>query len=164
MKETHCGHFPIMFCHSFVTQISGSCSSLPVPKWWCSNCCATHAPLTEHASRLLFSLQTNSIWTIHSDFNGCLNFFGFFVIFPSYIFNLFYWFILVMRNNIKIVEFLFFLFFQCWSFFSLWYLRKYTCKTDTELQAICFHLLSFFLFIRECSYYQELFDVKMHFL
>lgn len=36
-------------------------------------------------------------------------FFGHFL---SYSFNLFYWFILVMRNNIKIVELLFFLF-QC---------------------------------------------------
>lgn len=50
-----------ILCHSFVTQISGSCPSPPVPKWWCANCCAAHFPLTKHASRLLFSLQTNSI-------------------------------------------------------------------------------------------------------
>lgn len=39
-------------------------------------------------------------------------FFGGGIIFISNSFNLFYWFILVMRNNIKIVEFLFFLFFS----------------------------------------------------
>lgn len=69
-----------VLCHS-VTQISGSCPSPPVPKWWCANCCATLVPLTKHASRLLFSLQTNSIWTIHSDFNGRFKVFFFLVIF-----------------------------------------------------------------------------------
>lgn len=64
-----------------------------------------------------------------------------------------------MRNNIKIVEFLFFLFFSVLTFLFQWYLQKYTRKTDTQLQAICFHLLSSFLFMRECDYYQELSDV-----
>lgn len=57
-----------------------------------------HLSHTEHAAvyEAAVSLQMNIIHTMHSSLNG--HFFG------SYSFNLFYLFILVMRNNIMIVD------------------------------------------------------------
>lgn len=130
-----------VLCQSIVTQISGSRPSPPVPKWWCSNSCATHVSVTEHASKLLCSLQTKTTRTLHSDFNG-----QFFCHFLSYSFNLFYWFILVMRNNIKIVEFLFFLFFQCWShFFSDIYKNTFARPIRNYKQYVFLHTFLFVL-------------------
>lgn len=81
-----------------------------------------------------FFLQMNIIHTMHSSLNG--HFFG------SYSFNLFYLFILVMRNNIMIVN---------PSFFgvdlSFWLQGIYELihKTDTQLQAIYYLFLNFCL-------------------
>lgn len=54
-KERHCGCFPIMLSVT-LSQISGFVVPL-LWWWWCSNCRAAHVPLTEHASRLRFSLR-----------------------------------------------------------------------------------------------------------
>lgn len=111
MKETHCGHFPIMFSVILLPRFQGLVLPLLCPS----------GDVRTVVQPLFLSLSMHQgccfpykqiVYELYTVISMDVLKFFFFGHFLSYSFNLFYWFILVMRNNIKIVEFLFFLFFS----------------------------------------------------
>lgn len=105
MKETHCGRFPIMFS---VILLLPRFQGLVLPIL----CPSGDARTVVQPTFLSLSMRQGCcfpykqiVYKLYTVISMDVSF--------SYRFNLFYWFILVMRNNIKIVEFLFFPLFQC---------------------------------------------------